>query len=49
MGGYLEGNPERSTLAGLRSLRTARVLAEGQVGTFFMYMKPEIHFPGFDY
>ena len=51
MGGYLEGNPERSTLAGLRSLRTARVLAEGQVGTFFlhMYMKSEIHFPGFDY
>merc|ERR1712109_168334 len=33
VGGYLEGNPERSTLAGLRSLRTARVLAEGQVLT----------------
>ena len=32
MGGYLEGHPERSTLAGLRSLRTARVLQEGQVG-----------------
>ena len=32
VGGYLEGHPERSTLAGLRSLRTARVLAEGQVG-----------------
>jgi Xaa-Pro dipeptidase len=33
VGGYLEGHPERSTLAGLRSLRTARVLAEGQVLT----------------
>ena len=33
MGGYLEGHPERSTLAGLRSLRTARVLAEGQVSS----------------
>merc|ERR1712107_337977 len=33
VGGYLEDNPERSTLAGLRSLRTARVLAEGQVLT----------------
>ena len=33
MGGYLEGHPERSTLAGLRSLRTARVLAEGQASS----------------
>jgi len=33
VGGYLEGNPERSTLPGLRSLRTARVLDEGQVLT----------------
>jgi len=33
VGGYLEGHPERSTLAGLRSLRTARVLAAGQVLT----------------
>ena len=31
VGGYMEGHPERSELAGLRSLRTARVLAEGQV------------------
>eukprot|EP00091_Calanus_sinicus_P024436 TRINITY_DN8760_c0_g1_i1.p1 TRINITY_DN8760_c0_g1~~TRINITY_DN8760_c0_g1_i1.p1 ORF type:complete len:124 (-),score=43.13 TRINITY_DN8760_c0_g1_i1:125-496(-) len=33
VGGYLEGHPERSTLAGLRSLRTARVLAKDQVLT----------------
>merc|ERR1711936_444987 len=33
VGGYLEGHPERSSLAGLRSLRTARVLAAGQVLT----------------
>jgi len=33
VGGYLEGHPERSTLPGLRSLRTARVLQEGQVLT----------------
>lgn len=33
VGGYMEGHPERSELAGLRSLRTARVLAEGQVLT----------------
>jgi len=29
VGGYLEGHPERSTLPGLRSLRTARILEEG--------------------
>ena len=29
VGGYLEGHPERSTLPGLRSLRTARVLQTG--------------------
>jgi len=33
VGGYLEGHPERSALPGLRSLRTARVLATGQVLT----------------
>lgn len=33
VGGYLEGHPERSELAGLRSLRTARELQEGQVLT----------------
>ena len=29
VGGYLEGNPERSTLPGLRSLRTSRELKPG--------------------
>jgi len=33
VGGYLEGNPERSELAGLKSLRTARQLEAGQVLT----------------
>jgi len=33
VGGYLEGNPERSTLPGLKGLRTARVLAADQVLT----------------
>ena len=51
MGGYLEGHPERSTLAGLRSLRTARVLQEGQVGgsrkyciefTMNLFFRPQV-------
>ena len=33
VGGYLEGQPERSPLPGLRSLRTARTLAAGMVLT----------------
>jgi Xaa-Pro dipeptidase len=33
VGGYLEGTPPRSTEAGLRSLRTARVLEENMVVT----------------
>jgi len=33
VGGYLEGNPERSELAGIKSLRTARQLEAGQVLT----------------
>jgi len=33
VGGYLSGNPERSSLAGVRSLRTARQLEAGQVLT----------------
>ena len=33
VGGYLEGNPERSTLPGLRSLRTARTLQANMVLT----------------
>ena len=33
VGGYLEGHPERSSLPGLRSLRTARILRAGMVLT----------------
>ena len=33
VGGYLPGHPERSTLPGLKSLRTARILQENMVVT----------------
>lgn len=33
VGGYLEGNPQRATIPGLRSLRTARVLQANMVLT----------------
>ena len=33
VGGYLKGSPERSTLAGLKSLRTSRDLKAGMVST----------------
>eukprot|EP00730_Choanoeca_flexa_P018336 TRINITY_DN8908_c0_g1_i1.p2 TRINITY_DN8908_c0_g1~~TRINITY_DN8908_c0_g1_i1.p2 ORF type:complete len:235 (+),score=62.90 TRINITY_DN8908_c0_g1_i1:908-1612(+) len=40
VGGYLEGNPERSTEFGFRSLRTARTLEENMVLT----VEPGIYF-----
>ncbi|GIY01517.1 xaa-Pro dipeptidase [Caerostris extrusa] len=40
VGGYLEGEPERPTQPGLKSLRTARVLAQGMVLT----IEPGIYF-----
>ena len=33
VGGYLEGNPKRSTLPGLKSLRTSRVMQENMTVT----------------
>jgi Xaa-Pro dipeptidase len=46
VGGYLEGQPERSSLPGLKYLRTARQLQEGMVMASFKvyYLKTKLTF-----